>query len=73
MHLTQHEGTIRELEECNTESLHLHLRWDEYETRSVAFEAVETFCASQENKVLRLTPKGRIIALESLQIGTNLS
>ncbi len=73
VHLTHHEGTIRELEECNIESLHLHLRWNEYETRSVAFEAVESFCASQENKVLRLTPKGRIIALESLQIGTNLS
>lgn len=73
VHLTQHEGTIREEEECHIESLHLHLRWDEYEARSVAFEAVETYCATQENKVLKLTPKGRIIALESLQLGTNLN
>ncbi len=73
VHLTQHEDTMREGEECNIENLHLHLRWDDYISRSIAFQAIDEGCAIDSNKVLKLTPRGRALALESLQLGTNLT
>jgi len=62
IHLVNHEGRKDEAEECNLHRINHHLSWNQTFTRNVVLYAEKQGSIQIEEKILRLTNRGREIA-----------
>lgn len=67
VHLYNHEGGEKSLEESAVDALQAHLRWRESEARDVVARSLEQNFIFKESSKLFLTDKGRVLAQEVLE------
>ncbi|MBD3178045.1 MAG: iron chelate uptake ABC transporter family permease subunit [Armatimonadia bacterium] len=62
IHLSQHEGTEREVVECRRDHLGEHLGWDKPFADRVLQTAIRTGAVELDNGLMQLTDRGRALA-----------
>ncbi|MEE9443466.1 MAG: metal ABC transporter permease [candidate division Zixibacteria bacterium] len=68
MHISQHQGTPEQSEECRTETLYHHMHWDQNFTERVSRIALRNQLVREESDCLLLTDNGRQLASETLAL-----
>lgn len=67
VHLYHHEGQPNQGEENVARAMREHLRWDDAKSRQVLLRSLDKGLVVRSGDMLRLTPKGRVIAREVLE------
>ncbi|MFH1701196.1 MAG: metal ABC transporter permease [Candidatus Zixiibacteriota bacterium] len=68
MHISQHQGTPGQSEECRIATLYHHMHWDVIFTEQVSQMALKKQLVKEENDCLLLTDNGRQLASETLAL-----
>lgn len=68
VHLLHHQDTPEEQEECRADHLQEHLRWNPDVASSAIRHAVRDRLVEQAGDVLRLTPRGKELAQETMLV-----